>query len=85
MIDLDAITAAVLAPDPYAALDALVRAALAAGRTVAQVLDAVRPHADAVLAAPGLTPDGEEAFLGTLDALTGDCHHSQHYRDPDPT
>jgi hypothetical protein len=29
-----------------------------------------------------LTEDGEEALLGALDALTGNCHRDCQYHDP---
>ncbi len=82
MITLDAIRTAVLAADPYMRMDELVRAELAAGRKVREVFDAVGPLVDAVLDTPGLTADGEEAFLGALDALTGGCHPDSNYTDP---
>jgi hypothetical protein len=81
MIVLDAVRAAILSDDPFDRMDALVRAELAGGRVVRAVFDDLRPLVDDVLDTPGLTAGGEEAFLGTLDALTGDCHPSQHYRD----
>lgn len=82
MITLDAVRAAVAAPDPYEAMDRLVRAELAAGRRVQDVYVGLGPLVDPVLDTPGLTEDGEEAFLGTLDALTGNCDSDQWYADP---
>ena len=82
MITLDAIRAAMLAPDPYTQMDGLVRAELAAGRRVRDIFDSLSPLVDAALDTPGLTEDGEEVFLGTLDALTGMCHPNCQYKDP---
>lgn len=78
---LDAIRTAILAPDPYTQMDRLVRAEMNAGRKVKEVFDAINPLVDAALETPGLTEDGEEAFLGTLDALTGNCHPNCQYKD----
>ncbi|MCE9567598.1 MAG: hypothetical protein K8U57_36825 [Planctomycetes bacterium] len=82
MITLDAIRAAILASDPYTQLDQLVRTELSAGRKVKEVFEAINPFVDEALDTPDLTEDGEEAFLGTLDALTGNCHRDCQYIDP---
>lgn len=76
------IQSAVAATKPFAQMDQLVRQELAAGRTVAEIVADVSPLVDDVLALPGLTDDGEEAFLGTLDALLGNCRADQCYTDP---
>jgi hypothetical protein len=81
VITLDAIRTAVTASNPYDEMDRLVRAELAAGRKVKEVFDAINPLVDTVLETPGLTAGGEEAFLGTLDALTGGCHRNSNYYD----
>ncbi|MGL6097620.1 MAG: hypothetical protein ACRC7O_17700 [Fimbriiglobus sp.] len=67
---------------PYTELDRLVRGELAAGRTVAAVFDDLNPHVNAVLGLAELPPDGEDAFLGTLDALTGNCRSEYCYTAP---
>ena len=85
MITLDAIRIAITAADPFERIDRLVRAELAAGRRVGDVLEDLRPHVDTVLDTPGLTEDGEEAFLGALDALSGNCHPDCRYTDPPAT
>ena len=85
MITLAAIRDAVLTPDPYTKMDEIVRTEMSAGHKVRAILDAINPLIDTVLDTPGLTPDGEEAFLGTLDALTGDCDPDQCYYDPPDT
>lgn len=85
MITLDAIRTAVLAPDPYTRMDDLVRAEMTAGRKVREIFDDINPLVNTVLDIPGLTEDGEEAFLGTLDALTGNCHRDSCYYDPPNT
>lgn len=82
MITLADIRAAAAAPDPYAQMDRLVRAELAGGRRVRDIVAEVGPLVDPVLETPGLTEDGEEAFLQTLSALLGQCPRSQAYQDP---
>lgn len=82
MINLDSIRDAVLSSDPYTRMDTIIRSEMAAGRKVREIFDEINPHVDAVLDTPGLTEEGEEAFLGTLDALTGDCHRNCQYYDP---
>jgi hypothetical protein len=82
VITLEKIRSALLAPDPYTHLDRLVREEMGAGRRVKEIFEAINPLIDAALETPGLTQDGEEAFLGTLDALTGDCHRDCQYKDP---
>jgi len=85
MITLEAVRAAVLSDVPWSRLDDLVRGELAAGRRVNDVFDAFHPFTDAVLDTPGLTPDGEDAFGDTLDALTGNCHSDHCYADTPAT
>ena len=85
MLTLDTIRAALADPDPYTEMDRLVRAEQASGRRVKDILNSLGPLADMILDAPGLTRDGEEALLGALDALTGDCDPDQWYRDPPDT
>jgi hypothetical protein len=85
VITLDSIRAAVLAPNPYTEMDRLVRAEMGAGRKVKEIFDSISPLVDEALEIEGLTEDGEEAFLGTLDALTGNCHRDCQYKDPPNT
>jgi hypothetical protein len=82
MITLDAVRSALFSPEPYDQMDQLVRAELDTGRTTAQIVDNLRPFIETTLDTPGLTEDGEEAFLSTLDALTGNCRSDQCYQDP---
>ncbi|HKB01581.1 MAG TPA: hypothetical protein VKD90_05145 [Gemmataceae bacterium] len=82
MISLNTLRPALLAADPYAEIDRLVRAELQAGRTTRQVFDDLNPLVDEARATPGMTVDGEEALFGALDALTGDCHPDCQYKDP---
>ena len=82
MIPFDAVRGAVLADQPWSRLDELVRAELAAGRTVNDIFKELKAMADQVLDIPGLTEDGEDAFGDTLDALTGNCHPDGQYHDP---
>jgi len=65
-------------------MDELVRSELDSGLRVADVLATIKPLADSVLDTPGLTTDGEEAFLGALDALMGNCRTEQRYIDSAP-
>ena len=81
MITLDTLRPVLLAADPYAGIDALIRAELAAGRRTREVHDALLPLVPTARRTPGLTPDGEEALLGALDALTGNCHPDCCYTD----
>src|SRR4051812_1182491 len=81
MISLDTLRAALLADDPYTQIDRLVRAELAGGRTTGQVFDGLQPPGDGALDSRGLSEDGEEALLGALDALTGDCPPDCRYHD----
>ena len=81
MIRLEALRAAVQSADPFIRLDRLIHEELTAGRTVRELIAAIRPVLDDVLDTPGLTADGEQAFLQTLDALSGDCHPDSRYRD----
>lgn len=82
MITIDSIRAAIVAADPYAEMDRVVQGELAAGRLVKDVFEDIRPHVEQLLDMPGMTEDGEEAFLGTLDALTGNCRADLVYRNP---
>ena len=81
MMTLQTIRDALRAPDPYTRMDELVRLELQAGLRVKDVFDAVNPLVDLILETPGLTDDGEEAFLGALDALIGNCRADQCYKD----
>lgn len=85
MITLEAVRSALLLSDsPYDRLDRLVKAELAVGRKVRAVFDDLNSFVDAVLETPGLTTDAEEAFLGTLDALTDGCNPASRYADSAP-
>jgi hypothetical protein len=85
MISLDILRQAAMAPDPYAEMDRVVRAEMAAGRKVREIFDAINPLVDELLDSPGLTEHGEESVLGVLDALTGMCHPKCQYRDEPAT
>jgi len=82
VITIQTIRAAIAAADPYSEMDRVVRAELTAGRLVKDVFEDIRPHVQDVLDTPSLSEDGEEAFLGTLDALAGFCRADQVYRNP---
>lgn len=85
MLTLEAIRRAVRSSDPYTQMDQLVRGEMAAGVRVADIFSALDSLLDEALATPGLTEDGEEALLGTVDALTGNCHRDCQYYDPPET
>lgn len=82
MMTLEAVREALRSPDPFAEMDRLVRAELAAGRRVRAVYNDLYPFHDALDDARDLTGDAEEAFLGTLDSLSGNCLREQCYEDP---
>ena len=84
MITLDAVRWASQSADPYDQMDALVQAELSAGRSVDSLIAELNPLIDDTLNTPGLTKDGREAFIGTLDRLTGDCDPDQWYQDRPP-
>ena len=81
MITIQSVRAAVLASDPYTEMHDLVRNEMSAGRKVKEVLDSINPLVAEALDLPDLSEDGEEALLGTLDALTGNCHRDCQYKD----
>jgi hypothetical protein len=82
MISLEELRAALLTPDPYDGIDVLIRAELANGRRTQAIYDELLPLVPSVRKTPGFTPDADEALLGTLDALTGNCHPDSCYVDP---
>lgn len=79
---LDHIRDALSAPDPYDAMDRLVRAELGAGRTTRRVYEELLPLVRATRRAAPLPEDADEILLGTLDAPTGDCDPDQCDQDP---
>lgn len=81
MISLQSIRKAILDTQPYSELDRLIQNELSTGRKVKEILEEMKPLIDEVLATPGMNEDGEEAFLGTLDALLGNCRKEQSYSD----
>ena len=81
MITIQSLRAAVFASDPYTELHDLVRNEMGAGLKVKEVFDSINPLVAEALDLPELTVDGEEALLGTLDALTGNCHRDCQYKD----
>jgi hypothetical protein len=82
MLTLDAVRAAVLSDQPWARLDALVRAELAQGFTTRQLTKALERFAHDIDETEGLSEAGSDAFGDALDALTGFCHKDCQYRDP---
>jgi hypothetical protein len=85
MISSVTLRSALASPNPFDAMDHIVRKEMKGGRKVSEILAAMQPHVDSVLELPGLTAESEEAFLGTLDALMGNCRPEQCYRDAEPT
>jgi hypothetical protein len=82
MMTLENLRPALFSHRPFTEIDRLIRAELGSGRTTGQVFDDLQAILDAALELPGLTEDGEEALLGALDALTGNCHRDCQYHDP---
>lgn len=82
MLTLDAVRSAVLDPQPWTRLDGLVRGELAAGRLVADIHAELKGMADAVRDTPGITEDGDDALMDTLDALIGHCARRYAYENP---
>ena len=81
VITFASIRNAVLSTDPFTRMDCLVQTELNSGQKVVQVFDEIKLFVDQTLDLPDLTEDAEEAFLGTLDALSGNCRTEQCYRD----
>lgn len=82
MITFDQLRSALLAADPYAAMDNLVRGELAAGRKTRAIYDDLLGHIEAVREMPGYTDDVENNLGDTMDALCGFVHPSCAYTDP---
>ena len=82
MISIDTIRSAVLSDQPWARLDEIVRAELAAGRTTRKIFDELRSISNEVQDTPGLSEDGEDALGDTLDALNGFCSSKCAYKNP---
>jgi hypothetical protein len=81
MITLETLRKALLSQDPYEATDRLVRAELDSGCKTKDVFSEINAMVHEARLTIGLTEDGEEALLGTLDALTGNCRADQCYQD----
>lgn len=82
MITLEALRSAVLAAQPAAQLDRIIRDELAAGQRVKAILAEYAALLDSARATPGLTEDADDALLDVHDALTGNCHRDWCYFDP---
>ena len=70
---------------PWTRLDEIVRAEMAAGRKVKEIFSDLHTMLDDVRNTPGISEDGDDAILDTLDALTGNCRKDQCYYDPPRT
>jgi hypothetical protein len=82
MIAISEVRSAVLDDKPWTRLDELVRREIEAGRRVKDIFAELNGMTDDVDETPGITEDGGDAFLDTLDALVGNCHSSSCYTDP---
>jgi len=82
MITIQTIRTALEAADPYTEMDLLIRIEMNTGRKVIDIFNDINPLVDKTLETVGLTEEGEEAFLGTIDALTGGCRPESNYYDP---
>jgi hypothetical protein len=80
MITLDSLRTALLGPDPYEGIDQLIRLELADGRTTASVHEELLPLVKPLRSTRTLSEDAEEALLGALDGLLGNCHPQCDYR-----
>lgn len=85
MISIDAVRAAMLSDMPWTRLDEIVRAEMSAGRKVKEIFGDLNAMLDDVRDTSGLSEDGDDAILDTLDALTGNCRADQCYQDPPNT
>ncbi|MFO0848524.1 MAG: hypothetical protein U0871_08210 [Gemmataceae bacterium] len=66
---LDAVRAAILSDQPWARLDELVRAELTAGRLTHQIGDELQGMLDELQETPGLSENGDDALMETLESL----------------
>ena len=78
----DVVRAAMLSDQPWARLDELVRSGLAAGRSVRQVGDELRTLQADLEDTPGLSEDGGDALLDTLESLHQMGPRKYWYSDP---
>ncbi len=82
MITLETLRTAMKASDPADAIDSLIRSELSDGRTTKAIHAELFPLVREARRTPGLTEDADEALLGSLDALTGNCHPDCRYETP---
>jgi hypothetical protein len=82
MITLDKLRDALRHPQPWTAMDELVRAEQAAGRKVKEIHDELRALVEPVRALDNPPEDADDAMMDTLDALAGNCRPDSAYRDP---
>lgn len=82
MIEPTTLRTALAASDPYAALDALIRAGLAAGERTKAISDRLTELLPEVETWPEYRGDAADAFAGVMDALNGWCHPDSQYHDP---
>jgi hypothetical protein len=81
MIQPTDLRAALAAPNPYAALDSLVRGELAAGLRTQAVYDRLMELVPEAEGWPEYTPTADDAVTRVMDALSGWCHPDWQYRD----
>ena len=78
----DALRTALRAEKPWAEMDRLVRAELAAGRKVREIQDELLALREKIGDIADIPEDCQDAFGDTLDALAGNCHADCQYVDP---
>ena len=81
MITLNILLDVLLDSDPYDGIDRLIREELATGQSTKQIHDEIFPLVKEARKTHGFTVDADEALLGALDALTGNCHPDCQYKD----
>ena len=82
MITLDKLREALRQPQPWTAMDELVRAEQAAGRKVQEIHDELRALVEPVRALDNPPEDADDAMMDTLDALAGNVARDWQYTDP---
>ncbi|HVK17520.1 MAG TPA: hypothetical protein VM533_11280 [Fimbriiglobus sp.] len=85
MITIDKLRDALRQPQPWTAMDELVRAEQAEGRKVQEIYDELRALVEPVRALDNPPEDADDAMMDTLDALVGNCRSDSTYYDPPNT
>ncbi|QEL13725.1 hypothetical protein [Limnoglobus roseus] len=82
MIALDKLRSALVSPQPWSALDRLVRAELSQGRLTRQIREELIGMEEQARDTPGFNDDSEEALHDIIDALAGICPAQYAYQNP---